>query len=87
MYLGSIDYLVLNHALLPTTPSHVSRWHGTKEQLQRMSDTMATNFYSYVAISDKALPHLEQTNGSLLVVSSAIGEKNPPIASSDSYII
>ncbi len=62
-----IDYVVLNHIL----SYHIGRWVGTNENFTQLERTFTVNFNSYVSIASHAMHHLELSNGSLIVVSSA----------------
>lgn len=71
-FLGSLDFLLLNHAYLLTSTAELSSWKGTKEQYDRLKYSFDVNFLSYIKTSDAALPHLKKTNGSICVISSMI---------------
>ncbi|ESN90725.1 hypothetical protein HELRODRAFT_185224 [Helobdella robusta] len=73
-FLGSLDYVLINHAFLPVTVDHMQRWVGSEEQHRQLNYAMNTNFHSFVTLADHAVPRLNQTNGGLLVVSSVIVE-------------
>ncbi len=66
-FFDKIDYVVLNHIL----SYHIGRWVGTKENFTQLERTFTVNFNSYVSIASHAMHHLELSNGSLIVVSSA----------------
>lgn len=69
--LGGLDYLVLNHI----GPSPFSMWDGDVEHIKWL---MKANFFSYIQMAWKALPSLEQSQGSLVVVSSLLGKMPSP---------
>lgn len=69
--LGGLDYLVLNHI----GPSPFSMWKGDVEHTRWL---MQVNFFSYVQMAWKALPSLEQSKGSLVIVSSLLGKMAGP---------
>ncbi|XP_033937225.1 hydroxysteroid 11-beta-dehydrogenase 1-like protein [Pseudochaenichthys georgianus] len=69
--LGGLDYLVLNHI----GPSPFSMWEGDMEHTRWL---MKVNFFSYIQMAWKALPSLEQSNGSLVIVSSLLGKMPSP---------
>ncbi|XP_077573617.1 hydroxysteroid 11-beta-dehydrogenase 1-like protein [Stigmatopora nigra] len=69
--LGGLDYLVLNHI----GPTPFSAWDGDVEHLEWL---MKVNFLSYTHMTWKALPSLEKSNGSVVVVSSLLGKVTSP---------
>lgn len=69
--LGSLDYLVLNHI----GSSHFGMWDGDVEHVRWL---MKVNFFSYIQMAWKALASLEQSKGSLVVVSSLLGKISSP---------
>ncbi|XP_061634082.1 hydroxysteroid 11-beta-dehydrogenase 1-like protein isoform X2 [Phyllopteryx taeniolatus] len=69
--LGGLDYLVLNHI----GPSPFNMWEG---DIQHVEWLMKVNFLSYAQMAWKALPSLEQSKGSLVVVSSLLGKVTSP---------
>uniref|UniRef100_A0A8C6T467 Hydroxysteroid 11-beta-dehydrogenase 1-like protein n=1 Tax=Neogobius melanostomus TaxID=47308 RepID=A0A8C6T467_9GOBI len=69
--LGGLDYLVLNHI----GPTPFSMWKGDIEHTRWL---MQVNFFSYVQMAWKALPSLEQSKGSLVIVSSLLGKLAGP---------
>lgn len=72
--LGGLDYLVLNHI----GASPFAMWDGDVDHVQWL---MQVNFLSYLQMAVKALPSLEQSHGSLVVVSSLLGKMcNPFVA-------
>lgn len=73
-YLGSLDYLILNHAYLLTTQKEITAWKGTDDDHQRLKYSFDVNFLSYVKTADVAMPYLKNTNGSICVVSSMISK-------------
>ena len=68
--LGSIDYLVLNHII----PIPLGLWEGTSQNLTLASTVIDVNFKAYVHMASHALPHLQKSHGSIVVVSSLSGE-------------
>uniref|UniRef100_A0A672HP47 Hydroxysteroid 11-beta-dehydrogenase 1-like protein n=1 Tax=Salarias fasciatus TaxID=181472 RepID=A0A672HP47_SALFA len=69
--LGGLDYLVLNHI----GPSPFSMWEGDVDHTKWL---MKVNFFSYVQMAWKALASLEDSKGSLVVVSSLLGKMPSP---------
>uniref|UniRef100_A0A3Q3R3B7 Hydroxysteroid (11-beta) dehydrogenase 1-like b n=1 Tax=Monopterus albus TaxID=43700 RepID=A0A3Q3R3B7_MONAL len=69
--LGGLDYLVLNH--IGSSP--FSMWDGDVEHTRWL---MKVNFFSYVQMAWKALDSLEQSKGSLVIVSSVLGKMPAP---------
>ncbi|XP_019752169.1 hydroxysteroid 11-beta-dehydrogenase 1-like protein [Hippocampus comes] len=69
--LGGLDYLVLNHI----GPTPFSMWEGDMEHVRWL---MKVNFFSYAQMTWKALPSLEQSKGSVVVVSSLLGKLTSP---------
>ncbi|TNM87397.1 hydroxysteroid 11-beta-dehydrogenase 1-like protein isoform X2 [Takifugu flavidus] len=69
--LGGLDYLVLNHI----GPSPFTVWQGDVEHTKWL---MQVNFFSYIQMAWRALPSLEQSNGSLVIVSSLLGKTTSP---------
>ncbi|XP_029905017.1 hydroxysteroid 11-beta-dehydrogenase 1-like protein [Myripristis murdjan] len=69
--LGGLDYLVLNHI----GPSPFSMWEGDVDHTKWL---MKVNFFSYVEMTWKALLSLEQSKGSLVIVSSLLGKMPSP---------
>ncbi len=72
--LGRIDYVVLNHVI----SWHFGEWMGSKENFTRLDRTFTVSFNSYVSIASYFTPHLEASNGSLIVMSSAAGKMPIP---------
>lgn len=71
--LGGLDFLVLNHI----GPSPFSMWEGDLDHTRWL---MKVNFHSYVQMAWKSLPALEESGGSLVVVSSLLGKMTSPFA-------
>ncbi|XP_076880559.1 hydroxysteroid 11-beta-dehydrogenase 1-like protein [Brachyhypopomus gauderio] len=71
--LGGLDYIVLNHI----GPSPYQMWDGDVDHTRWL---MEVNFHSYVQMTQKALPALEKSKGSIVVVSSLIGKLCSPYA-------
>ena len=67
--LGGLDYLMLNHALIP----RVSFWNSTSEDLKMLSYTTDTNFLSYVHLTSYAMPYLVKSKGHIGVMASIAG--------------
>ncbi|NXP26392.1 DHI1L protein, partial [Scytalopus superciliaris] len=73
--LGGLDYLVLNHI----GRTRFQMWTGDVEYTRWL---MQVNFFSYVALATAALPTLEESQGSLVVVSSLTGKIPTPFTTS-----
>ncbi|XP_061098923.1 hydroxysteroid 11-beta-dehydrogenase 1-like protein isoform X1 [Conger conger] len=72
--LGGLDYLVLNHI----GPSPYEMWNRDIEHVRWL---MQVNFFSYLQMTTSALPHLEDSGGAIIVVSSLLGKMcNPFVA-------
>ncbi|KAF5893746.1 hydroxysteroid 11-beta-dehydrogenase 1-like protein, partial [Clarias magur] len=71
--LNGLDYMVLNHV----GATSFSMWDSDVEHIRWL---MQVNFLSYVKMTVKALPALEKTNGSIMVVSSMAGKICTPLA-------
>ncbi|XP_066503714.1 hydroxysteroid 11-beta-dehydrogenase 1-like protein [Hoplias malabaricus] len=71
--LKGLDYIVLNHI----GPSPYQMWDGDLDHTRWL---MQVNFHSYVQMAVKALPALEKSNGSIVVVSSMLGKFCSPFA-------
>ncbi|KAJ8366525.1 hypothetical protein AAFF_G00350940 [Aldrovandia affinis] len=69
--LGGLDYLVLNHI----GPTPFAMWDGDVEHTRWL---MQVNFFSYLQMTSTALPHLEKSGGSIIVVSSLLGKMCTP---------
>ncbi|XP_026161321.1 hydroxysteroid 11-beta-dehydrogenase 1-like protein [Mastacembelus armatus] len=69
--LGGLDYLVLNH--IGSTPFKM--WEG---DIAHTKWLMKVNFFSYIQMAWKALDSLEQSKGSLVIVSSLLGKMTSP---------
>ncbi|KAI1882954.1 hypothetical protein AGOR_G00240200 [Albula goreensis] len=69
--LGGLDYLVLNHI----GPSPFTMWNGDVEHTRWL---MQVNFLSYLQMTSAAMPHLEKSAGSIVVVSSLLGKMCSP---------
>ncbi|KAJ7412264.1 hydroxysteroid 11-beta-dehydrogenase 1-like protein [Willisornis vidua] len=72
---GGLDYLVLNHI----GRTRFQMWTGDVEYTRWL---MQVNFFSYVELTTAALPTLEQSRGSLVVVSSVAGKIPTPFTTS-----
>ncbi|KAL3885519.1 hypothetical protein ACJMK2_025572 [Sinanodonta woodiana] len=72
--LGGLDILVLNHiTLIPLTP-----WNGSRENLTLLDNVININFRAYIHLASHALPHIEKSHGSIIVVSSYAGKVGQP---------
>ncbi|MEQ2242964.1 hypothetical protein ILYODFUR_002223 [Ilyodon furcidens] len=71
--LGGLDYMVLNHV----GKSGFAMWNGDVDHIRWL---MKPNFFSYVQMAWRALPSLEQSKGSMIVVSSMAGKMSNPFA-------
>ncbi|XP_023141149.1 hydroxysteroid 11-beta-dehydrogenase 1-like protein [Amphiprion ocellaris] len=69
--LGGLDYLVLNHI----GPSPFSMWTGDVDHIRWL---MNVNFFSYIQMAWRGLAALEQSRGSLVIVSSLLGKMSSP---------
>nr|DBA28351.1 TPA: hypothetical protein GDO54_008735 [Pyxicephalus adspersus] len=73
--LGGLDYLVLNH--IGSTPFQM--WEGDVNHIRWL---MEVNFLSYVHLATIALPHLTESKGSIIVLSSLTGKVATPFTTS-----
>ncbi|XP_015252948.1 PREDICTED: hydroxysteroid 11-beta-dehydrogenase 1-like protein [Cyprinodon variegatus] len=71
--LGGLDYLVLNHIGV----TRFAMWNGDVDHVRWL---MKPNFFSYIQMAWRALPTLEQSKGSLVIVSSIAGKMSNPFA-------
>ncbi|XP_036442606.1 hydroxysteroid 11-beta-dehydrogenase 1-like protein isoform X1 [Colossoma macropomum] len=71
--LKGLDYIVLNHI----GPSPYQMWDSDVDHVRWL---MQVNFHSYVQMAVKALPALEKSKGSIVVVSSLLGKMCSPFA-------
>lgn len=69
--LGGLDFLVLNHV----GNTNVELWNGDSDHVRSL---MQVNFVSYVQMATAALPVLETSGGSIMVVSSVAGKLASP---------
>lgn len=69
--LGGLDFVILNH--IGSSP--FTMWGGDVEHTKWL---MKVNFFSYIQIAWRSLPSLEQSKGSLVVVSSLLGKMPSP---------
>ncbi|XP_030631416.1 hydroxysteroid 11-beta-dehydrogenase 1-like protein [Chanos chanos] len=69
--LGGLDFMVLNHI----GSSNFAMWDGDDDHVRSL---MQVNFLSYVQMTSAALPVLEQSGGSVVVVSSLLGKLTTP---------
>ncbi len=75
--LGGIDHLVLNYAYT----YHIGEWLGRKENFTMLERTVGVNFNAFVSIASHAMPHLESSKGSVIVMSSLYGKMTSPFTS------
>ena len=68
--LGGIDYLVLNHIL----NIDMGEWQGSSLNLTLLQSILDVNFNAYVHLASHALPALEKSGGSIIIMSSLAGE-------------
>ena len=68
--LGGLDVLVLNHIL--AVP--LGDWSGKPENLTLMQTLFVVNSRADVHLASHAIPQLEKTRGSVVVVSSVSGK-------------
>ena len=73
--LGGIDYVVLNHVV----QYHFDEWLGSSDNLTTLERTFTINFNSYVSIASHAMPRLELSRGSIIVMSSIGGRMPVPL--------
>ncbi|KAM5193743.1 hydroxysteroid 11-beta-dehydrogenase 1-like protein [Mantella aurantiaca] len=73
--LGGLDYLVLNH--IGSSPFQM--WEGDINHTRWL---MEVNFLSYVHLATMALPHLTESKGSIVVLSSLTGKVATPFTTS-----
>ena len=67
--LGGIDVLVMGHMI-----SRLKPWVGTPEDFTHLSQSINVNFYSYVGIATHAIPALEKSKGTIIVLGSGVGK-------------
>ncbi|XP_078487013.1 hydroxysteroid 11-beta-dehydrogenase 1-like protein [Ciona intestinalis] len=68
--LGGLDQLVLNHV---TGLNHPGMWNNSQFNLDYAQNSAIVNYVSYIHLSTHAIPHLTESNGNLIVVSSLAG--------------
>lgn len=66
---GGLDILVLNHIAV----SPMAEWTGTEENFKYLHLIHDVNYKAYVHLATYAMPLLEESHGSLVVVSSIVG--------------
>ena len=72
--LGGIDVVILNHIV-----GYYGHWTSkSTQQLSHVVQMFKVNTLSYINIATYALPHLEQSKGSIVVVSSFAGKIGIP---------
>lgn len=69
--LGGLDFLVLNHV----GNTNIELWNGDADHVRSL---MQVNFVSFVQMAAAALPVLETSGGSIIVVSSLAGKLASP---------
>ena len=79
--LGGLDVIVLNHILVVP----LGDWLGNAANLTLMQRLFDVKFRAYVHIASHAMPHLERSQGSIVIVSSVSGSNSPalPLCLSD----
>ncbi|XP_029641412.1 hydroxysteroid 11-beta-dehydrogenase 1-like protein [Octopus sinensis] len=75
--MGGIDFLVLNHI----KEISLGEWSGSTDNLTLLSNLFDINFKAYVHLASYALPLLEKSGGSIIVVSSIAGKLAQPYLS------
>lgn len=75
--MGGIDYLVLNHI----KEISLGEWNGSLDNLTMLSNLFEINFKAYVHLASYAMPILEKSGGSIIVVSSIAGKFAQPYVS------
>ncbi|PVD36218.1 hypothetical protein C0Q70_03194 [Pomacea canaliculata] len=72
--LGGLDILVLNHII----PHNLGPWTSSAQNLTLLQRLLVVNLQSYVHLTSHALPHLTESNGSIIVMSSLAGKVGIP---------
>jgi len=67
--MGGLDFLVLNHIF----DSPVGAWTGSAENVTIVEKMLDINVLSYIHLASLALPHLESSKGSVIILSSIAG--------------
>ncbi|XP_052787866.1 hydroxysteroid 11-beta-dehydrogenase 1-like protein [Mya arenaria] len=75
--LGGLDIIVLNHIIL----LDLGVWTGSQHNVSLVDKVTKVNYQSYVYLASYALPHLEKSKGSIIVVSSLAGKLGQPFVS------
>ncbi|GAB1600998.1 hydroxysteroid 11-beta-dehydrogenase 1-like protein [Argonauta hians] len=75
--MGGIDFLVLNHI----KEISLGEWSGSTDNLTLLSNLFDINFKAYVHLASYALPLLQKSGGSIIVVSSIAGKVAQPYLS------
>ncbi|KAH3868001.1 hydroxysteroid 11-beta-dehydrogenase 1-like protein [Dreissena polymorpha] len=75
--LGGLDILVLNHIIL----LDLGVWTGSHHNLSLIDKVMRVNYQSYIYLASHALPHLEKSTGSVIVLHSMAGKLGQPFVS------
>ncbi|XP_075681548.1 hydroxysteroid 11-beta-dehydrogenase 1-like protein [Rhinoderma darwinii] len=73
--MGGLDYLVLNHI----GSTLFQMWDGDVNHTRWL---MEVNFLSYIHLATKSLPHLTESRGSIIVLSSLTGKIATPYTTS-----
>ncbi|XP_065832979.1 hydroxysteroid 11-beta-dehydrogenase 1-like protein [Oscarella lobularis] len=72
--MGGIDVIVLNHALMLFKSLNFS----SDVDLEKAREVFSINTLSYIFLVHKAMPYLEQSHGSIVVLSSFLGKFGIP---------
>ncbi|XP_048371075.1 hydroxysteroid 11-beta-dehydrogenase 1-like protein B [Sphaerodactylus townsendi] len=70
--LGGLDYLVLNHV------GGVVGFHLFKGDMEIVKQSLTVNFLSYIQLTSSALEMLQESEGSIIVISSMTGRIGSP---------
>ena len=54
--------------------SRLKPWLGTPDDFTHLSQSIDVNFYSYVKVATYAIPALEKSKGTIIVLGSGVGE-------------
>ncbi|KAL8609096.1 hypothetical protein ACOMHN_030437 [Nucella lapillus] len=72
--LGGVDIVVLNHILNHS----LAPWNGTRDDRRLLTALLDVNLRSYIHLASDALPWLQRSAGSLIVMSSLAGKVGNP---------
>ncbi|XP_029427041.1 hydroxysteroid 11-beta-dehydrogenase 1-like protein A [Rhinatrema bivittatum] len=75
-YLGGLDYLILNHV------GGVGLFGPFQGDMTAVSSSITVNFLSYVQLTSAALSLLQESQGSIIVMSSLSGRIGAPFSTS-----